>query len=59
MAARMHNLRISNDHSYPVNSMQSFLDQFVVSQTAGSAESQFDNDDDEEFENECETTQKR
>lgn len=58
MAARMHNLRISNDHSYPVNSIQSFLDQFVVSQRAGSAESQFDNDD-EEFENECETAQKR
>ena len=38
--------------------MQSFLDQYVLSQAAGSAASQFDNDDDE-FENECETLQKR
>lgn len=47
MAARMHNLRISNDHSYPVNIMQSVLDGFVGSQAAGYSVGQFANDSDE------------
>jgi len=58
MAARMHKLRISSDHSYPVNIMQSFTDQFVVSQVAGSSKSQTDNDDDE-IENSNESTRQR
>ncbi|XP_029193731.2 uncharacterized protein LOC114959742 isoform X1 [Acropora millepora] len=47
MAARMHNLRISNDHNYPVNIMQSVLDGFVGSQAAGYSVGQFANDSDE------------
>jgi len=58
MAARMHKLRISSDHNYPVNIMQSFTDQFVVSQAAASSKSQTDNDDDE-FENSNQSTRQR
>lgn len=58
MAARMHNLRISNDHNYPVNIMQRYLDQFVAHQPPGSSESPVDNDD-QEFENNDESTEGR
>lgn len=54
MAARMHNLRISSDHNYPVNIMQRFMDSFTANQASGSSESQID-DDDDEFENADET----
>lgn len=54
----MHKLRISSDHSYPVNIMQSFTDRFVVSQVAGSSKSQTDSDNDE-FENSNESTRQR
>ena len=49
MAARMHNLRISSDHNYPVNIMQRFMDSFAANQASVSSESQIDDDD--EFEN--------
>lgn len=58
MAARMHNLRISNDHNYPVNIMQRYLDQFVAHQPPGSSDSPVDNDD-QEFENNDESTEGR
>lgn len=59
MAARMHNLRISNDHNYPVNVMQTFLDEFVVRRTPDHFESQFANDDDGEVGNNNESAQER
>ena len=50
MAARMHNLRISSDHSYPVNIIQRFMDSF--NEGSKSSLSQInDDDDDDEFEN--------
>ena len=53
MAARMHNLRISSDHNYPVNIIQRFMDSF--NQASKSSQSQVndddDNNDDDEFEN--------
>ncbi|XP_078363071.1 uncharacterized protein LOC144647185 [Oculina patagonica] len=55
MAARMHNLRISSDHNYPVNIMQRFMNSFTANQASGSSESQIDDDDDDEFENADET----
>ena len=59
MAARMHKLRISNDHNYPVNITESFLNHFnAAGQAAGSFENQLDNDD-EEFENSTDSTQER
>ena len=58
MAARMHNLRISSDHNYPVNMMQSFMDRFAATQAAGSSDSQIHSDD-EEFENNNESAQQR
>lgn len=53
MAARMHNLRISSDHNYPVNIIQRFMDSF--NQASKSSQSQIDDDDDDEFENADET----
>lgn len=50
MAARMHNLRISSDHNYPVNIIQRFMDSF--NQESKSSQSQInDDDDDDELEN--------
>ena len=49
MAARMHNLRISSDHNYPVNIMQSFMDRFMTNQlqVAGTSGSQINEDDED------------
>ena len=47
MAARMHNLRISNDHNYPVSITQSVLDGFVGSQAEGYSVTQFASYNDE------------
>jgi len=49
MAARMHNLRISSDHNYPVNIIQRFMDSF--NQESKSSQSQINDDDDDELEN--------
>lgn len=46
MAARMHNLRISSDHNYPVNIIQRFMDSF--NEASKSSQSQISDDD--EFE---------
>ena len=51
MAARMHNLRISSDHNYPVNIIQRFMDSFnEASKSSQSQISDDDDDDDDEFE---------
>lgn len=52
MAARMHNLRISNDHNNPVNIMQSLM----ANQAVGTSDSQIsegndNNSDDDEVKN--------
>lgn len=47
MAARMHNLRISNDHNYPVSITQSVLEGFVGSQAEGYSVTQFASYNDE------------
>ena len=49
MAARMHNLRISSDHNYPVNIIQRFMDSF--NQASKSSQNQINDDDDDELEN--------
>jgi len=49
MAARMHNLRISSDHNYPVNIIQRFMDSF--NQESKSSQSQINDGDDDELEN--------
>lgn len=58
MAARMHNLRISSDHNYPVNIIQRFMDSF--NEASKSSQSQInDDDDDDEFENADEMQRRR
>ena len=51
MAARMHNLRISSDHNYPVNIIQRFMDSFNEASKSSQSQVNDDDDDDDEFEN--------
>ena len=52
MAARMHNLRISNDHNNPVNIMQSLMaNQAVGTSNSQISEGNDNNSDDDEVKN--------